>query len=297
MGKTTCAVNVAACLARARHEVLLIDLDPQANLTVHVDMDPTMKEGTIYNVLTGECELEDAVHEVEGEYFDFVPSNMDLSGIEVELASTIGREMLLKKALEKYVAERGEYDYVLIDCPPSLGLLVLNALTTVNEVFIPIQAQFFALHGLSRILDVIRLAQERLNSSLEISGIIPCMYDSRTNLSKEVLGELNRHFGEKVYNTLIRSNIRLAEAPSHGKSIFGYAPSSAGAKDFISLCRELRRREKKKEREAEEKTRMVSPPPEKKKPEHASNSSISDLSEEEIRSAMSGDVSTDAHQE
>jgi len=203
----------------------------------------------------------------------------------------------LKKALENYVAENGTYDYVLIDCPPSLGLLVLNALTTVNEVFIPIQAQFFALHGLSRILDVIRLAQERLNSALEISGIIPCMYDSRTNLSKEVLTELHKHFGEKVFNTVIRSNIRLAEAPSHGRSIFGYAPSSAGAKDFISLCRELRRREKKRERDTAEKTRRIEQPAEKKEPRPTPTSSISELSEDEIRKAMSVDQSPESNTE
>ena len=182
VGKTTCAVNVAAGLARMRHKVLLVDIDPQANLTVHVNFDPRMQEGTIYNVLTGETRLADAIHEVDGEYFDFVPSTFDLSGAEIELAGVLGRERLFGKSLKKFFDLGAHYDYVLIDCPPSIGLLVLNALTAVREAFIPIQAQFFALQGLSRILEIVRLVRERLNPALKISGIIPCMYDVRTNL-------------------------------------------------------------------------------------------------------------------
>ena len=249
VGKTTCAVNIASCLARWRHKVLLIDMDPQANLTVHVNISADLKEKTIYSVLSGDITLAEAIREVEGEYFDFIPSTMDLSGAEVELAGMLGREQLMKKALKKLTEDGAKYDYILVDCPPSLGLLVLNALTAVNEVYIPIQAQFFALHGLSRLIEVVKLVKERLNESIEITGIIPCMFDTRTNLSREVVEELKSHFGKLVFNSVIHQNIRLAEAPSYGKTIFRYAASSTGAEDFDKLCREIRRREKRDERE------------------------------------------------
>jgi chromosome partitioning protein len=250
VGKTTCAINIASCLARWRHRVLLIDMDPQANLTVHVNLSADLKEKTIYSVLSGDVTLAEAVRDIDGEYFDFVPSTMDLSGAEVELAGMLGREQLLKKALRKMIEGGAEYDYILIDCPPSLGLLVLNALNAVNEVFIPIQAQFFALHGLSRLVEVVKLVKERLNENLEITGIIPCMFDTRTNLSREVVDELKSHFGGLVFNAVIHQNVRLAEAPSYGKSIFRYAASSTGAEDFEKICREIRRREKRDERDA-----------------------------------------------
>ncbi len=286
VGKTTCAVNVAAGLARMRHKVLLVDIDPQANLTVHVNFDPRMQEGTIYNVLTGETRLADAIHEVDGEYFDFVPSTFDLSGAEIELAGVLGRERLFEKSLEKFFELGAHYDYVLIDCPPSLGLLVLNALTAAREAFIPIQAQFFALQGLSRILEIVRLVRERLNPALKITGIIPCMYDVRTNLSREVVDELRRHFGGLVFRTPVRYNVRLAEAPSHGKTIFGYAPSSAGAEDFTKICREIRRREKKAVRESAAKTSRIELPSKRR----SAPGSISNLSEGEIRSATFGET-------
>lgn len=239
VGKTTTAVNLGACLAKLGRKVLLIDIDPQANSSIHLGIDIYKTKESIYNVLLGEMPVTKAVRPTKRKNFDIIPSNIDLSGAEVELASAVGRETILRDALLEHVREGGHYDYVLIDCPPSLGLLSLNALTTASEVFIPVQTQFFALQGMGKLLDVVNLVKRRLNPNLDLSGIILTMFDRRTNLAHEVVEEVRRYFKEKVFASTIRSNVRIAEAPGHGKTILEYDPNSSGAKDYMELAREV----------------------------------------------------------
>ncbi len=239
VGKTTTAVNLGACLAKLGRKVLLIDIDPQANSSIHLGIDIYKTKQSIYNVLLGEMPVSKAVRPTKRKNFDIIPSNIDLSGAEVELASAVGRETILRDALLEHVREGGHYDYVLIDCPPSLGLLSLNALTTASEVFIPVQTQFFALQGMGKLLDVVKLVKRRLNPNLDLSGIILTMFDRRTNLAHEVVEEVRKYFKEKVFASTIRSNVRIAEAPGHGKTIIEYDPGSSGAKDYMELAREV----------------------------------------------------------
>lgn len=231
VGKTTTAVNLAAALARLDRRVLLIDLDPQSNATISLGIAPHQQKHTIYSVLMGAppqpLELQPNLH--------LLPSNIELAGAEMELTSAIGRESVLRDAL----APLAGYDFVFVDSPPSLGLLSVNALTYVNQVIIPVQCEFLALHGISLLLRTIELVRKRLNPVLEIAGVVPCMYDARKGLSRETLQEIERYFPDRIYRTRIRTNVRLAEAPSHGKSIFDYAPDSNGAEDYLSLAREV----------------------------------------------------------
>ncbi|MEQ8768041.1 MAG: ParA family protein [Planctomycetota bacterium] len=345
VGKTTSTVNLGAAFCRMGHRVLLIDMDPQANLTLHCDVHGV--ERSIYDTLVSDTSLADVVVSTElAENLDLAPSNIDLSAAESELASLPGRERRLRNALEIFVRELGTgrpkpgpqkkaaeekaaeaarepapeekpkelsaemngatqanhqdsapkalatgptsngvrgdapkqdepsgtdaaskaqdtpasenaatdedapptgrlhdekspYDFVLIDCPPSLGLLSINALAASHEVLIPLQMEFFALQGMARLMEVLKLMRRRLNPELRVGGIIPCMYDGRTNLSQEVLNEVREYFGELVFKTRIRENIRLAEAPSHGRAIFDYSPSSNGAQDYLALAQEV----------------------------------------------------------
>ncbi|MDR8391622.1 AAA family ATPase [Aliifodinibius sp. S!AR15-10] len=234
VGKTTSTINVGAGLCLQGKKVLLVDLDPQANLTYSLRMNSQRIEKTIYDVLKGTTPLEEALINHNG--FDILPSSIDLSGAEMEFANEPARETLLKHSLSSLE----EYDYVLIDCPPNLGLLTLNALTAVNEIFIVLQSEYLALHGLSKLMDVIKVVQQRLNSEIEISGIICTLFDGRKNLNNEVVGHIKDYFGPKVFDTIIRDNISLAEAPSHHKTIFEYAPESHGAKDYMSLAKEIK---------------------------------------------------------
>lgn len=234
VGKTTSTINVGAGLCLQGKKVLLIDLDPQANLTYSLRMNSQRIEKTIYDVLKGTAQPEEALISHNG--FDILPSSIELSGAELEFANEPARETLLKHSLKKL----NGYDYVLVDCPPNLGLLTLNALTAVNEVFIVLQSEYLALHGLSKLMDIIRVVQERLNPDIQISGIICTLFDSRKNLNKEVVGHIKDYFGNKVFETLIRDNVALAEAPSHHKTIFEYDPESHGAKDYMALAKEIR---------------------------------------------------------
>ena len=234
VGKTTTTINVGAGLCIQGKKVLLIDLDPQANLTYSLRMNSQRIEKTVYDVLKGTAQPEEAVISHNG--FDILPSSIDLSGAELEFANEPARETLLKHRLKNL----NGYDYILVDCPPNLGLLTLNALTAVNEVFIVLQSEYLALHGLSKLMDVIRVVQERLNPDIEIAGIICTLFDSRKNLNREVVGHIRDYFGKKVFETLIRDNVALAEAPSHHKTIFEYDPESNGAKDYMALAREIR---------------------------------------------------------
>lgn len=240
VGKTTTVANLGAALARMGRRVLLIDCDPQACLTVHFGVDLADPGGSIYEVLTRDLPLEGAVRPVEGEEgLLLVPSHLDLAGAEMELATMIGRERITRDALDGYLGGHPDTDYVIFDCPPSLGLLAVNALTASDEVFVPLQTEYLALRGVGKLVEVITLVRRRLNPRIRITGILPTLSRTGTILAREVQEEIERHFGPKVFRTRIRNNVRLAEAPSHGQSILRYAPSSAGAQDYRDLAAEV----------------------------------------------------------
>lgn len=234
VGKTTTTVNLAAALSELGRRVLVVDLDPQANATVHFGLRPAELKLTTYSLLVGGLPAREVIRQVSPNLF-LVPSNLDLAGAEMELSTAIGRELVLRDALQ----EATDFDFVLVDCPPSLGVLNVNGLVFVQEVFIPLQCEFFALHGLSLLVRTIDIVRRRLNPALAITGVIPTMYDGRKGLSRETIAEIERHFGPKVFRSRIRTNVRLAEAPSHGRSILDYAPDSYGTEDFRALAREV----------------------------------------------------------
>lgn len=237
VGKTTTTANLGACLAMLRKKVLVIDMDPQANLSVHLGVDIHSLKYSVYNIITGDCKPDEVILNTKIKGLDIIPANIDLSGAEIELVGVVGRETVLKEYLGNIL---GRYDYVLIDCPPSLGLLTLNVLTLVHEIFIPLQTEFFALQGVSKLLDTHEVVRKRLNKNLEITGIIFCMYTSRTRLCREVIEKVREHFAkDQVFDTVIRKNVKLSESPSHGKPIVSYAPSSHGSEDYMSLAKEV----------------------------------------------------------
>ncbi len=235
VGKTTSTVNVGAGLCRQGNKVLMVDLDPQANLTYSLRKSSNRLDNSIYDVLKGRVDPEEAIISHNG--FDIMPSSIDLSGAEMEFANEPARETILKNSLNGFYEK---YDYILIDCPPNLGLLTLNAFTAVNEIFIVLQSEYLALHGLSKLMDVIQVVKERLNPEIEITGIICTLFDGRKNLNNEVVDHIKDYFGNKVFDTLIRDNVALAEAPSHHKTIFEYAPDSYGAEDYDALAQEIK---------------------------------------------------------
>jgi chromosome partitioning protein len=246
VGKTTTAVNLSAALAATGLKVCLIDLDPQAHATLHLGLQPARDEQSVYDVLTGDAELADVWRQV-GENLWVVGSHIDLAAAEVELAGVVGRELILR---DKLAACGDKFDFVFIDCPPSLGILTINALAAVDEVFLPLQPHFLALHGLSKLLQTIDLVARRLNERLKLGGVVYCMYESGTRLAAEVVHDVDEFFREtrreqtpwsetRTFETRIRRNIRLAEAPSFGQSIFHYAPGSNGAEDYERLAREV----------------------------------------------------------
>jgi chromosome partitioning protein len=231
VGKTTSAINIGAGLVELGRKVLLIDLDPQANLTLSLGI--PRQNATIYEALRGESELVPFSYR---EGFDVITSSLDLSSAEMELINEAGREYILRELFETVV---DDYDYIIIDCPPSLGLLTLNALTSSDFVYIPLQTEFLALQGLAKIKQIIDKVRFRLNKKLEIGGVIATMYDARKVLNRDVVETIRKYFGEKVFNTLIRDNVALAEAPAQRKDIFEYNRSSNGAEDYLALCREV----------------------------------------------------------
>jgi len=240
VGKTTTAVNLGAAMAYLGRRVLLVDLDPQCNLTVHVDQDPEGDGPTIYELLRGDATLERIVRPTRDPNLFVAPASVDLAGIELELASEVGRETILAEAIEAYErAGHAAFDFVLIDCPPSLGLLAINALVASGEVFVPVQAEFFSLQGVGKILEITELVQRRLNPRLHITAVIACRYDGNMKLSQAVLEELQQHFGDTVLRTRVRRNVKLAEAPSHGRTIFSYDRGSRGAHDYLALACEV----------------------------------------------------------
>lgn len=241
VGKTTTSVNLAASLASARREVLLIDLDPQGNATMGSGIDKTGVEFTGYDVLVGNMKLEDVLVEAPQSGYDLAPGNSDLTGAEVALLKDKERGDRLRNAVKPV---RSRYQYIFIDCPPSLNMLTVNALVAADAVIIPIQCEYYALEGMTALLDTIEKIREYYNPQLEIGGLLRTMYDARNNLSSQVSEQLLKHFGDKVFRTVIPRNVRLAEAPSHGLPIIKYDKTSRGAIAYLNLAGEMMNREK-----------------------------------------------------
>lgn len=236
VGKTTTSVNLAACLGTLGQNILLIDIDPQGNSTSGVGVDKTEISKNIYNVLINEEPVRENIIKTEFLNLFVLPSNISLAGAEIELVSAISREYKLKDALSEI---KGEYDFILIDCPPSLGLLTLNALTAADTVLVPIQCEYYALEGLGQLMNTISLVQKHLNEQLEVEGVLLTMFDARTNLSIQVVDEVKNFFRNKVYSTIIPRNVRLSEAPSHGKPIIRYDSRSRGSEVYMDLAKEV----------------------------------------------------------
>lgn len=240
VGKTTTSVNLAACVAAAGRRVLLIDADPQGNATSGLGLDKNAIEHSVYDVFINEYGIEEVVQRTMLDTLWLVPSNIQLAGAEVELVTMMAREQVLKNALRP---AREEYDYIFIDCPPSLGLLTLNALNAADTLLVPIQCEFYALEGLSQLMSTVRLVRKNLNPALDVEGVVLTMFDSRTNLSVQVVEEVRKFFRNKVYQTIIPRSVRLSEAPSFGLPVIRYAPRSSGAAAYTALANELLKRE------------------------------------------------------
>ncbi|ETP66982.1 ParA family protein [Planomicrobium chinense] len=236
VGKTTSSVNLSACLAYLGQKVLLIDIDPQGNATSGVGVNKGDVDQCIYEVLIDDVDVKDTIKETKVENLHVVPATISLAGAEIELVSTISREVRLKHALQEV---KELYDYIIIDCPPSLGLLTINSLTASDAIIIPVQCEYYALEGLSQLLSTIRLVQKHLNHDLAIDGVLLTMLDARTNLGIQVIEEVKKYFQDKVYRTIIPRNVRLSEAPSHGEPIIIYDPKSRGAEVYLELAREV----------------------------------------------------------
>lgn len=236
VGKTTSCVNVSASLAAMGKKVLLVDIDPQGNASSGLGVKKTASMKSVYNLIVGDASIEEVVQPTPIENFDVIPANIDLAGVEVEMVYMDSREQIIKKLLEK---AKDSYDFITIDCPPSLGLLTINALTGSDSVLIPIQCEFFALEGLSQLMNTIRLIKKKLNPNIKIEGVLLTMRDSRSSLGTQVADEIKKHFTTSVYETTIPRNIRLAEAPSHGLPIFLYDKNCVGCKAYLSLAEEI----------------------------------------------------------
>lgn len=236
VGKTTSSVNLSSSLAFLGKKVLLVDIDPQGNASSGVGVNKGEIEHCIYDVLVDDVAIQDVLQKTDLDNLNVIPATIQLAGAEVELVPAISREIRLKKAIDSI---RGDYDYVIIDCPPSLGLLTLNALTAADSVLIPVQCEYYALEGLSQLLNTIRIVQKHLNEDLEIEGVLLTMLDARTNLGIQVIEEVKKYFQNKVFNTIIPRNVRLSEAPSHGKPILLYDAKSKGAEVYLELAKEV----------------------------------------------------------
>ncbi len=237
VGKTTTAINLAASLAVLEKKVLIIDADPQANTTSGLNFNPEDdQKRTLYEVMIGELDVHDALIQTEMTNLHMIPSHINLVGAEIELLNTEDRESIMRKALEPL---KGDYDYIIIDCSPSLGLITVNSLTAADSVMIPVQPEFFALEGLGKLLQTIRLVQNEINPDLTIEGFVVTMFDGRTKVHAQVVGELKEHFKDMVFKTIIQRNIRLSEAPSHGKPIILYDVMCNGTNNYLSLAKEV----------------------------------------------------------
>ena len=236
VGKSTTAINLSACLAEMGKKVLTIDIDPQGNTTSGLGIEKNELEKTVYELLIGECTLEECLIHLEFQNQDLLPSNVDLAGAEIELIGIDNKEYILKENIDTV---RADYDFIIIDCPPSLNMLTINALTTADTVLVPIQCEYYALEGLAQLLHTIELVQERLNPKLKIEGVVFTMYDARTNLSLQVVENVKDNLNQKIYKTIIPRNVRLAEAPSYGLPINLYDSRSAGAESYRLLAEEV----------------------------------------------------------
>lgn len=237
VGKTTTSINLSACLAEMGKKVLVIDLDPQGNTTSGYGIDKTEMENTVYELMLDECSIKESMTKVENiDNLSLIPSNVNLAGAEIELLGINEKEYILKNAVD-YI--RDDYDFIIIDCPPSLNMLTVNAMTTADSILVPIQCEYYALEGISQLIHTIDLVQERLNSNLKIEGVVFTMYDARTNLSSDVVDTVKENLNATVYQTIIPRNVRLAEAPSHGLPINLYDPKSAGAESYRNLAKEI----------------------------------------------------------
>lgn len=237
VGKTTTNVNLSSCMASQGKRVLTIDIDPQGNTTSGFGMQKSTKGvPSIYDVLINGADAADAIQKTEVENLDIIVSNIQLAGAEIELVSLMARELILKRAIEDI---RNKYDYIFIDCPPSLGLVTINALTASDNVLVPIQCEYYALEGLSQLANTIKLVKQHLNPTLEIEGVVLTMFDARTNLSIQVVEEVKKYFKDKVYNTIIPRNVRLGEAPSHGMPVNLYDPRCVGSVAYTELAQEM----------------------------------------------------------
>lgn len=237
VGKTTTAINLSACLAVIGKKLLIVDADPQANTTSSFNFDPNTAAGdTLYECLIGKTDISRAVLQTELAGLQLIPSHIDLVGAEIELLQTPNREYMLKTMLDTI---RDEYDFIIIDCSPSLGLITINALTASDSVIIPVQCEFLALEGLGKLLNTIKLVQGRLNPSLAIEGFLLTMYDARLRLSNQVVAEMRHHFKDMVFETIIQRNVRVSESPSHGKPVILYDANSVGSNNYLNLAREI----------------------------------------------------------
>lgn len=240
VGKTTTAINLAAGVAVAEISTLLVDLDPQANSTSGLGFDARESRKSVYDVLINDLDPHEAVVKTEMPFLSLLPSHINLVGAEVELVDMEAREHIIKNVLQKLA---GEYDYIFIDCPPSLGLLTLNGLVAADSVLIPVQCEYFALEGLGQLLNTITIVQGSLNPRLQIEGVLMTMFDGRLRLSNQIVDEVKKHFGSKVYSTVITRNVRLSEAPSYGKPVLLYEAVSSGARNYMELAREFLQRQ------------------------------------------------------
>ena len=236
VGKTTTSINLSAALASKGKKVLALDMDPQGNMTSGLGVDKDEAEKTVYDLIIGNAGIEEWICKDALENLDVLPSNINLSAAEIELIGVENKEYIIKNEIEKV---KDDYDFVIIDCPPALSMLTINAMTTADSIIVPIQCEYYALEGLSQLIHTIELVQERLNPNLRIDGVVFTMYDSRTNLSMQVVENVKQNLNQKVYNTLIPRNIRLAEAPSYGMPINMYDPKSAGAEAYMQLAEEV----------------------------------------------------------
>ena len=240
VGKSTKAINLSACLAERGKKVLAIDIDPQGNTTSGFGIDKNGVDNTLYELLLGEIEVEETIIENVVDNLDLIPSNMNLSGSEIELIGVEEKEYILKKGIDKI---KDKYDFIIMDCPPSLSMLTINALTAATSVLVPIQCEYYALEGLSQLIHTIELVKERLNQKLEIEGVVFTMYDARTNLSLQVVENVKENLNQNIYKTIIPRNVRLAEAPSYGQPINIYDTKSSGAESYRLLAEEVINRE------------------------------------------------------
>ena len=236
VGKTTTAVNLSACLAALGKKVLLVDSDPQGNASSGLGVNKSELKQCVYDALVNDVPAGELIRSVNIENLFLLPATIQLAGAEIELVSMMSRESRLKRVLEKV---KYDYDFVIIDCPPSLGLLTINALTAANAVLVPIQCEFYALEGLAQLMNTVQLVQRNLNPALKLEGVVMTMFDARTNLSIQVVDEVKQHFRSKVYQTIIPRNVRLSEAPSHGQPVIHYDPRSKGAEVYFDLAREV----------------------------------------------------------